>query len=432
MQRDDGLFAYWPGSKQVHGFASAYALWLLQIAHERGVEVPAEALERGRAALGRMVRADTMPAHADDRLMVIFGLDALARAGDATAADFDRAYAVRGELPVVGRVMLSMALHRAAPRDPRLVALVRGLSALLEERAGVARIVPPTGSARAGWDSSTRDDAIALMAMLQLMPDDPRIDKLARGVSASRRRGRWRTTQENAFALLAMSEYARTREASPPEHRVRAWIGPRSVIDAHVRGFEDGPRTGALGLDALGAAGVRTSDTRVVLRRAGHGRVHWRVGVRWTEAAPQPRAQGLGIRTWIIDTQGNRVTEMIAGRRYRVHVRIDSSTPQEFIAVEVPLPAGVDAVPRDLGHGIAARAAGTIENATLSHMELRADRALLFFDELEPGTTEQEIAVIATSKGSYAVPGATAEAMYEPETRARGVASRIEIVDGAR
>lgn len=429
MQRPDGLFDYWPGAGQVHPFASAYALWLLQLAERRGFEVPPDALARGRAAMAEQVRSDAAPTSRDHALAMIFALDALAQAGEAQAADFDALYAARGSLPVSGRMMLTMALHRAAPSDPRLPALVRGATALLEERAAVAHVVEPTANARAHWDSPTRNDALALMMLMQVRPGDGRIDGLARGIAARRQRGRWRTTQENAFALLALAEYAGRRKAAAADHRVRAWIGSRAVLDTTVRGFDATTRGSRVGLDALGEPGRPVTDTRVLLRREGRGRVHWRVGVRWTEADPQPRAQGLAVRSRILDDHGTPVTELVAGRRYRMEVAVESSTPQQFIAVELPLPAGVEADPHDLGHGIAARAASTIESRALSHLELRPDRALLFFDDLEPGTTVQQIAVTATSKGSYALPGATAEAMYEPETRARAKATRIEIVD---
>lgn len=431
MQRADGMFAYWPGSQRVHGYASAYALWLLQLADSRGIEVPATALARARAAMAKLVRGPASSTEADDRLAQVFVLDALALAGEATAGDFDGVYEVRGTLPTVGRLMLTKALHRTAPDDPRLPALVRGLSALLEERAGVAHVVVPSDVGRATWDSPTRDDAIALITLLQVSPDDARIDKLARGLSTLRVRGRWRTTQENAFALLALAEYAQRREPTTPDHRVRAWVGRHPVLDAQVTAFDAQARRGEIGLDALRESAGAPDTTQVVLRREGRGRVHWRVGVRWTEADPQPRAQGITVRSRILDERGAVVTQLVAGRRYRVEVAVAADMPQRFIAVELPLPAGVDAVERHLGHGIAARAASTIESSALSHLELRPDRALLFFDALEPGTTVQQVAVLATAKGSYAVPGATAEAMYEPELRARGAATRIEIVEGA-
>jgi len=263
---------------------------------------------------------------------------------------------------------------------------------------------------------------------MQLDPNDRLADKVAAGLVARRERGRWRTTQENAFALLALADYATRREADVPHHRVRAWIGDRAVIDARVTKRDDVRRGGSVPLDAVRDT---TGTTAIVLAKKGTGRVHWRVGVKWTEADPPARSQGLVLATRILDEHGEVVTRMTVGRRYRVEVRIATDTPQQHIAVELPLPGGVDAIDRSLGHGVAARIASTVDSSALSHVELRADRAMLFFDELEPGRTVQQIAVLATAAGVYALPGATAEAMYEPETFARTPAARIEITPQA-
>lgn len=429
MQRPDGRFAYWPDTTRVDRFASVYATWILQLAHDRGVEVPTKTLDRARAALlDAATGDDASPSDANERLAEVLALHVRAQAGTATAADFDAVLRRRGALSASGRMLLAMALHRAAPDDARLPELMRELTSWVEERASVAHVVAPRSAQPAGWDSPTRDDAIGLMAWMQLAPEDPRVDALARGLAARRVRGRWRTTQENAFALLALASYAALREAEVPDHRVQAWIGDRPVLDARVRGFDAVARGGAVALDAL-RVGPEPDATEVVLRRAGAGRVHWRVGVRWTEAAPPPRAQGMSLETRILDEDGAAVTTLVAGRRYRIEVVLTTETPQQYVAVDVPLPAGLEAVDRRLGAGASARAAGTIDDPGLSHLELRPDRALLFFDDLEPGTTVQQIPVLATSAGTYALPGAVAEAMYEPETRARTAARRITIDD---
>jgi uncharacterized protein YfaS (alpha-2-macroglobulin family) len=429
MQRPDGRFAYWPETTRVDRYASVYATWILQLAHDRGLAVPGDTLSRARAALvDPAARGESSPMDADARLAEVLALHVRALAGTAAAADFDGVLRRRAALSASGRMLLAMALHRAAPDDPRLPELVRELSSRIEDHAGVAHVVAPRSTELAIWDSATRDDAIALMAWIQLMPDDPRVDALAGGLAARRTRGRWRTTQENAFALLALASYAALRESVVPDHRVQAWIGARPVLDAEVRGFDTIARGGAVALDAL-RVGPDRDATQVVLRRSGAGRVHWRVGVRWTEAAPPPRAQGLALETRILDDDGAPVDAMIAGKRYRIEVVLTSDMLQEYVAVEVPLPAGVEAVDRSLGAGAAARAAATVESRALSHLELRPDRVLLFFDDLEPGTTVHQIPVLATAAGTYALPGAVAEAMYEPEIRARTAARRIEIVE---
>lgn len=428
MQLDDGELGYWPGAREPATFVGAYALWVLQLAAERGVAVPERMLTRLRAALAGRVRAElsgTDPRRELEARPMI--LHALAVGGDATAADFDATFRARGSLSAFGRIMLALALHRAAPQDARMAELRRELDALVEERAGVAHVAEPAAREAEWFDSGARDDAAALMALTAIVPDDPRVEKLARGLRDRREAGRWRTTQENAFALLALAEYAAAREPEVPAHRIRAWIGPRAVLDAEVAGFDRVSRGGSVDLDAALRSAGRGRTTEVVLQREGRGRAFYRIGVEWAEADPPARAQGLALERRILDEHGSPVTELVAGRRYLLELTIDTPAMQHWLAVDAPLPAGLEAIDLSLGNAARARAPLGVRSSEVSHVELRRDRALVFFDELPAGEHVHTIPVLATTAGSWTLPGAVAEAMYEPETRARTTGSRIEI-----
>jgi alpha-2-macroglobulin len=267
-----------------------------------------------------------------------------------------------------------------------------------------------------------------LMALLTLSPDDPRIDKLARGLRARRQGGRWRTTQENAFALLALADYAAARESESPDHTLRAWVGQHQVLVARGRGFDTTEREASLALDAAVRNVGPDHTLPVVFERRGRGRVHYRVGVTWAQADPPPRAQGL-VLTQRIENEHGRVMgdELVAGERYLLDVTLTTEMPQSFVAVEIPLAAGLEAIDLQLGGGQRARLAAQRSSPFASHVELRRDRALVFFDHLSPGTHTHTIVVLATTPGRHALPGASAEAMYEPETRARAAGTRIHI-----
>ncbi len=57
-QRSDGGFALWPESRETLVWVSAYALWVLDEAADRGARVPKSALERGRAYLREHLASD--------------------------------------------------------------------------------------------------------------------------------------------------------------------------------------------------------------------------------------------------------------------------------------------------------------------------------------------------------------------------------------
>lgn len=440
MQLADGSFGYWPGSDGEAPHAAAYATWVLQLAAEAGVPVPRGALERAqRALLERLERPlpDRRWDREDARALRAMAVHALVRGGHGEAAAVDTAlgdlYDHRDGLPVFAQALVLMALHGIDPADPRVAVMQRRLSSAIEPLPGHAHVVTTDGS-RYAWlfDSPARSQAMTLLALLQVTPDDPIVDDLARGLVQQRHAGRWRNTQENAYSLLAMAGYARVREAAVPDHRVEAWIGPRRALTVEHRGRDREASEVTLPMAALLGPVGTDRTTHVVLDRQGEGPLHYRVGLEWAGSGPAPvRSQGLSLqRTLLHDGQPLPAeAELTAGQRYAIEVVVETEAPQHYLAIEVPLPAGVEAIDTRLGRGIEARISALEHGAGwwTSHEELRRDRVVLFADELPPGRHVHTIHVLATTPGRYVLPAAVAEAMYTPEVRARTTAGRVRV-----
>lgn len=73
--------------------------------------------------------------------------------------------------------------------------------------------------------------------------------KLARGLLERRLGGKWRNTQENAYALVALADYARVYEAELPDFRAPAPGLPcLNVLDAKFTGRELAAKTGEISM----------------------------------------------------------------------------------------------------------------------------------------------------------------------------------------
>jgi hypothetical protein len=87
------------------------------------------------------------------------------------------------------------------------------------------------------WSSDLRTTAIALQTLVNVTPDHPYVGKMARYLVQSRgTNGRYKTTQEAAFALMALTEVVRTREKDPPDFVGKVLIGGKQVAEAEFRG----------------------------------------------------------------------------------------------------------------------------------------------------------------------------------------------------
>ncbi len=440
MQDDTGRFRYWPGGDVVP-FAHAYATWVLVRADQAGLTVPTTTLRRAIDALGATITTP-LPGSAGPRREALVGhaiaAHVLASAGPEATTDrsvltsaIDRLFEDRDELPTFGRTFVALALHALDPDDPRIEVLRTSLSAAIEQRGSLAHVVEREHhDDRAYFASPARTDALTLLALLEIAPDDPIIDALARGLRSQRQAGRWRNTQENAMALLALAQYMRLREPLTPDHHVEAWVGPRRVLRTQQRGRVGTEQHATVTMQQLLGIADEHGNASVVLDRQGVGRAHYRLELRWApqHAAPA-RTRGLTLHRTLRSLDGplDPTQPLTAGTRYILDVEIETDLPQYFVAIEVPLPAGLEAVDAKLGAGRLARALTGTRGWWVSHEQLRRDRVLLFANALGPGRHTHSIPVLATTPGRYALPAAVAEAMYSPEIFARTDAGRLHV-----
>src|SRR5215813_1165984 len=83
-----------------------------------------------------------------------------------------------------------------------------GKGSRVEETAGAAHFTTSyKDGAHLLLHSDRRADAIILEALIGDDPKNDLISKIVRGLLAARKAGRWKNTQENVFALLALDRY---------------------------------------------------------------------------------------------------------------------------------------------------------------------------------------------------------------------------------
>ncbi len=434
LQTRSGGFGYWPDAKAPHLYATAYATWVLSRASEAGIEVPQTMLSNASdyllRELGRYRERGTPTGHEDVRAAM--ALHALAEQDQTDAAVLNDLLSRPETLPSFARALLLMAAHRIDADDPRLSSLLASIERRIDVRADVARSKAESVRFSQYFDSPMRTDAMVLMALLQVQPDHPTVEKLARGLTAAREAGRLRNTQENAYAILAMAAYAAVYEDVAPELDVRAWLDDAPLLQATFQGRELGNE------HASGSLRRSESPTKITLARTGLGRLYYRVGMRWSPRVQdiEPRSAGLAIER-TLRSEGSVVDAhhgMKEGAAGTIDVRITADMRQRYVVLEIPLPAGLEAVDTSLGAaGSLMGAVSTVSGVAAlryDHRELRGDRVLVFVDDLPAGSRRVVIPVRATHQGRYSFPPARAEAMYAPEV-AGNTAGTVVTIDPA-
>jgi uncharacterized protein YfaS (alpha-2-macroglobulin family) len=394
MQTHGGGLAGWPGGAVPYDWGSIYAADLLTEARKAGYAVPEDLLDPLLAYLRSNLEGWVTAENGGRQGLAAYGAYVLARAGKPPYAWLARLEETlkdgKAASPVTARFHLGAAM------------LAAGQAQAAREFLGDAR---PGGSLRqsGGYlDSPVREAAIALLVLLDVDPESAQVPALAERLRKSVSLGRWGTTQENAFALMALGKHARRFKAAG-EFKATA-----TLPDGSTREFSS--REG-LSLSEL-------EPGQSVLVRSGGGGKLWAF---WSaEGVPQDgkvaeEDSGLVVRRSFLDRQGNAVASgrLVQGELYRVELTVESRQRLENLVITDLLPAGLEIENPDL-RGTAEPGVGPAnDNWRVGHVERRDDR-LLIFGDLYSGRGAYSYMVRAVTAGRFALPAAEAACMYDP------------------
>jgi len=440
-QRSDGSFALWDDDRgarflPLDAFLTGYALFALQKAQEAGFAPSQQAREAAKQWLASYLRAEVDPTRRlsdADRVFVSYAL-ALAGAPDKSYAGtfLER----QTKLPLISRVELAHTLLLAGDSSgAQQVAddLVDRLrisadEAHLEENLGDAYQTLMVSDVRA-----TSEYALLLTARDK---DDATLPRVARWLSNAREaRGDWGSTQENAWALLALSSYLEGAEATPPNFNAQVSIGGERLLNAQLSG-----RT-AHAQSSVVMSQLPDQGARIDFARKGQGRLYYNLRLSYAkrELPMTPREQGFFVEREYErvdpvllargDRRGQQALRAQVGDYVRVTVRVAVPVARRFVVIEDPVPAGLE--PMNFGlttESQAAAAALGIDTGPMDHGEIRDDKVVFAMNDLSPGLYRYSYLTRAVTPGRFVVPPARAEEMYHRETFGRTAATHFDVV----
>jgi uncharacterized protein YfaS (alpha-2-macroglobulin family) len=408
MQTGGGGFSLWPREAEVYDWGTAYAVLFLARARDAGYAVPAEAVDRACSYLERQLAGWLRDRKPSGWACAATALTALGSAGRPDQAALARLMQEKNLDPDC-RAWLIQALLASGRRAEAASSLAR---AGAEEAEVFSRDV---GDSLA---SSTRTDALLLDAWLQVDPASPAVPVLAGRLLGSQRTGSWATTQDNAWALLALGRYARQKPSGRESCR-------GLVVSGNFRETWRISETNELGFS--GPAGLQ----QVTLRNTGEKTLYY----AWT-AAGIPKGgtipeedHGMRIRRQILGREGKPLDGMTfkKGELVVVKLTVEGMTrPLDNVVVEEPLPGGLEFENPNLPNGYAAFIPENEARLPVRYLSLRDDRLIAFSGAVE-GVRHLYYLARAVTAGSYIWPPATASCMYAPAIHSLTGSGRITV-----
>ena len=425
-----GYVAYWPGAAPSVSLTAWTAIFLAD-ARDAGYPVDGALLGRLRDGLLHALRSDSRVLLSGAQLMErAWALAALARLGSldpAYAAELARA---AGRMDLESTALVLQAVVSGDTGIPRSTVdalagrLVSGVVVRLrdgrevyggldEDLASISPFVLP---------SEARTLATMIRALLAARPDAPRLPLMVDGLLAAGDGLGWGSTNADAAAMEALADVL----ARAPGGGTGWSLAIRSVDGTRTVRVDAGGPIRALSLPAEGPVTLTMTAGETPLTVLDR--------CRWLPEEPGAEAEaessGLVVqREALLVRPGDappvrvpldgpgRTLELETGRIVEEHVRVVNPVDRTWIAVIVPLAAGMEPLNPALATAPPEARPAHAPTVEPAYTELLDDRAIFYFTELPAGTHDLYFRTRAVTPGRFVQPPARAEAMYGRDAR---------------
>ncbi|MCC6975234.1 MAG: Ig-like domain-containing protein [Anaerolineae bacterium] len=444
-QKSDGGWGWFKADKS-NPLVTAYTLIGLAEARSQGFQIDDLVTENAIRFLQEEVfkisTGFTTPAWQLNRLSFI--LYALARADAGSFSKSIQLYEVREKMDLYGRAYLAMNLNLI---DPQSKTYTDTLLSDIVSRAAVSAtgiFWSESYSDYYNWNTDTRTTAIILKMMIQIDPQNKLIPNVVRYLMVARKADAWETTQETAWAVMALVDWMSYTGELRPSYAFGVSMNGKALVQDETATPENVRESVKLAVDVKDLLKGEV-NRMLVSRTAGDGMLYYTAHLRVKLPVEMitPAERGISIeRTYTIEGDPNRtpVTEAVVGQNIRVTLTIVLPNDLHYVVITDPIPAGTESINPSLAtSAIGERPTLRLDDPLdrgwgwwwFSSTELRDDRTVLYATYLPRGTYKYTYLIRAGLAGEYRVIPPTGEAFYTPEIYGRGAGTLFTIKPNA-
>ena len=445
-QHYDGGWGWWT-MDQSNPFLTAYVLFGLVKADEAGFDVDRGVVDNAIGYLQSKINIGN-PRSVKEQYRLNRQAFILYVLAEADSGDLSRAVSlmeVRDRLSNYAKAYLALALALTDSADSaRVKTLLSDLNS--------AAILSATG---AHWEENwvdywamntdVRSTTIIIDALSRLDPRNDLLPNAVRWLMAARKSGHWETTQETAWALIALTDYmVMTGELEADYTYTISLNGElleeRDITKQDVRkSFK--VTVPIADLLAQEVNRVLISRQEPTGGQTGKGTLYYALYLRYFLPAKdiKPLSRGIILARQYLPADCNPdketckpLREVRVGDVVKVKITLVAPHNLHYLVLEDPLPAGFEAIDRSLKTtSVASSAPSFLDKSQrygwgrgwgwwwFTYSEVRDEKVALFANYLRRGTYEYTYYIRASVPGQFQTMPAVAYEMYFPEVWGR-------------
>jgi hypothetical protein len=253
----------------------------------------------------------------------------------------------------LGWLMIAMYTDKSKKTTDAIAAILKFIQNRVNETAETANFITKYSDQEGQYvmlHSDRRVDGVLLEALLTVDQKNGLIPKLAKGLLAHRKAGKWGNTQENCLILVALDLYFAVYEKDEPNFTAQVWLGEIFAGEQSFKGRTTETNIINVPMQFL----FETGDTDLILTKDGPGRLYYRLAMNYAPDDLRLKAACYGFKIQRMyegvddkkhvtqDKDGNWHFKL--GEKVRVSVMMTTTSRRYHIALVDKLPAGVEII----------------------------------------------------------------------------------------
>jgi uncharacterized protein YfaS (alpha-2-macroglobulin family) len=450
QQHVDGGWGWWITDDSDPSL-TAYVLLGLVEAQRAGFSVDQTAIDNAVHYLEGSLLAPKDVTSSQKANQQAFTLYVLAEAGSGDMGRNVTLFDKRQQLDSFGQAYLALAMVVMDQEAKQIQTLLDDITH--------AAVVDATG---AHWEEAqvdyfamntdTRSTAIVIAALSRIQPDNPLLPNAVRWLMSVRQNGgHWATTQENAWAIIGLTDWMVTSGELKGNYAWQVYLNGKELGQGRVnaQNIEETTNLQVEVKDLLANAINRLAIERgpISVGATSSGRLYYDAYLTTYPMVQEVKALDRGIivsRQYYL--QGDQAGKPISSARVDdvIQVKLTLIAPNDlhYVVVEDPFPAGTEGIDTSLATtSVVGQPPKLIRTDVrnpwsggygwwyFSHSELRDEKAVLFATYLPKGTYEYTYSIRAYLPGQFRVIPTHAEEMYFPDVFGRSDGGVFKIGD---
>ena len=432
-QHYDGGWGWWVDDES-NTLTTAYVVLGLVKLQEAGFAVDESVLQRGVDFLQEQISAAAGTDAEEEANRRAYVLYVLAEAGAVRESSLAALYDLRARLGHYGRAYLALGFGLLDEEDPRVRTLLSDLNS--------AAIVSASGAhwqeaepAAFNWNTDTHTTAVVLDALARLDPTSDIAANAVRWLMHARTADHWETTQETAWALIALTDWMLATGELEADYRWSVRLNGEDMGSG-----ETTPETVREVTEMRAAVAellVGEANRVEIGRGEGPGRLYYTTYLNAYLPVEEVQSLNRGIivgRTYTMaecEEDCPPVTSARVGDLLRARLTIIAPHDLYYVVVEDPFPAGTEPLDTSLQTTSVVGERPELHRLDaegpwwdwgwwwFANTDLRDEKLVLFATTLPAGTYEYTYLLQVGLAGEYRVLPVTAYEMYFPEVMGR-------------